>query len=78
MCNLYTQTRWVPRDASGLGEAFTMLTTEPGEDVAPYHGREVALVPPADWRSWLDHERRAADLLKVLPAGSLSVCPAKD
>ena len=39
------------RDAPGLGEAFTMLTTEPGEDVAPYHGRQVALVPPADWRS---------------------------
>ena len=66
------------RDAPGLGEAFTMLTTEPGEDVAPYHGRQVALVPPADWRSWLNHERPAADLLKVLPAGSLSVCPAKD
>ena len=30
------------RDAPGVGEAFTMLTTEPGADVAPYHGRQVA------------------------------------
>ena len=64
------------RDAPGLGEAFTMLTTEPGEDVARYHGRQVALVPPADWRSWLDYSRPARELLKVLPGGSLSVCSA--
>jgi putative SOS response-associated peptidase YedK len=64
------------RDAPGLGEAFTMLTTEPGEDVAPYHGRQVALVPPTDWRGWLDYSRPASELLKVLPGGSLSVCSA--
>ena len=38
------------RDAPGVGQAFTMLTTEPGADVAPYHGRQVALLASADWR----------------------------
>ena len=62
-------TRTVP----DIGEAFTMLTTEPGEDVAPYHSRQVAVVPQDDWRAWLDGSAPAADLLKPLPAGSLAV-----
>lgn len=61
------------RDAPGLGEAFTMLTTEPGPDVAPYHGRQIAVLPAADWRAWLDYSRTARDLLKPLPGGSLEV-----
>ena len=32
---------------SGLGEAFTMLTTEPGPDVAPYHNRQVVVLGSA-------------------------------
>ena len=56
-----------------IGEAYTMLTTEPGPDVAPYHSRQVALIPMADWRSWLDCSATAADLIAPLPAGSLSV-----
>lgn len=56
-----------------VGEAFTMLTTEPGPDVAPYHNRQVAVLPQADWRSWLDQGTPAADLLGPLPAGSLLV-----
>ena len=63
-------TRAVPEH----GEAFTMLTTEPGDDVRPYHGRQVALVPPDGWSAWLDYRRPAAELLKPLPGGSLSVC----
>lgn len=55
------------------GEAFTMLTTEPGPDVAPYHGRQVALLAPGSWRSWLDHEATAGDLLGPAPAGSVVV-----
>jgi putative SOS response-associated peptidase YedK len=63
-------TRTVPE----IGEAFTMLTTEPGEDVAPYHNRQVAVVPHESWRDWLDYRRPARDLLKALPGGTLSVC----
>jgi putative SOS response-associated peptidase YedK len=61
------------RDAPEIGEAFTMLTTEPGPDVAPYHGRQIALLGSADWRAWLDHSEPAAELLKPLPGGSLEV-----
>jgi putative SOS response-associated peptidase YedK len=56
-----------------VGEAYTMLTTEPGPDVAPYHNRQVVVLPPADWARWLDPAAPAAELLKPLPAGSLEV-----
>jgi putative SOS response-associated peptidase YedK len=58
------------------GEAFTMLTTEPGPDVAPCHNRQVALLPTAAWRSWLDHSAPATELLGPLAAGTLSVTAA--
>jgi putative SOS response-associated peptidase YedK len=61
------------RQAPGIGEAFTMLTTEPGPDVSPYHGRQVAVLPPADWKDWLDHSSPARDLLKPLPEATLEV-----
>ena len=61
------------REAPGIGEAFTMLTTEPGPDVAPYHGRQIAFLPQADWRAWLDYSSPAAELLRPLPGGSLEV-----
>jgi putative SOS response-associated peptidase YedK len=62
------------RDGSGnQPDAFTMLTTEPGPDVAPYHDRQVVVLPPADWASWLYLSRPEADLLKPSPAGALAV-----
>jgi putative SOS response-associated peptidase YedK len=65
-------TRTVP----GIGEAFTMLTTAPGPDVAPFHGRQVAVLPQARWNAWLDPEAVARDLIEPLPAGALIVQPA--
>jgi putative SOS response-associated peptidase YedK len=56
-----------------VGEAFTMLTTEAGPDVAPYHGRQIVVLPPADWRRWLDPRVPAREVLRPLPAGSLEV-----
>lgn len=56
-----------------VGEAFTMLTTEPGEDVRPYHSRQVVVLPPADFASWLDPAVPGREVLKPLPPGSLSV-----
>lgn len=53
--------------------AFTMLTTEPGPDVAPYHDRQVVVLPPERWADWLWLTRPETELLKPLPAGSLSV-----
>jgi putative SOS response-associated peptidase YedK len=61
------------RALPGTGEAFTMLTTEPGPDVAPYHNRQVAVLPQEDWRAWLDGSAPAGDLLRPLAAGSLEV-----
>ncbi len=53
--------------------AFTMLTTEPGEDVKPYHNRQVVVLPPALWASWLYLPTPEAELLRPLLAGSLDV-----
>lgn len=61
------------RSNPGIDEAFTMLTTEPGPDVAPYHGRQIALLPPSSWQAWLDYSVPAAELIRPLPAGSLKV-----
>ena len=61
------------RIAPDVGEAFTMLTTEPGPDVAPIHNRQIALLGPGDWKAWLDHSGSERELLKPLPAGTLAV-----
>ena len=61
------------RSVPDFEEAFTMLTTEPGPDVAPYHNRQVAVLAPGDWKAWLDHSAPALQLLKPLEAGTLSV-----
>jgi len=61
------------RAGTSVGEAFTMLTVEPGPDVAPYHNRQVAVLPRDAWRAWLDHSVPATELLGPLPEGSLQV-----
>lgn len=61
---------WRTTDA---GEAFTMLTTEPGPDVAPYHHRQVAAVAQESWSAWLDGSGSARDVLGPCPAGMLEV-----
>ena len=53
-----------------VGEAFTMLTTEPGPDVAPYHGRQVAVLGADQWKPWLDGQP-AGELLRPAVAGTL-------
>lgn len=63
----------IVRDVPGLGERFTMLTTEPGPDVAPYHSRQVAVLRQGDWRSWLDTGISAQELIGPAPAGTLRV-----
>ena len=56
-----------------VGEAWTMLTTEPGEDVRPYHNRQIVVLKPEDFARWLDPAVPAREVLKPLPAGSLDV-----
>jgi putative SOS response-associated peptidase YedK len=52
---------------------FTMLTTAPGPDVAPYHNRQVVVLRPEDWSAWLHLTKTEAELLRPLPQGSLDV-----
>ena len=63
----------ITRDSPDVGEAFTLLTAEPGPDVAPYHRRQIVLLDPADWRRWLDPAVPSAELAKPSAAGFLSV-----
>lgn len=53
-------------------DSFTMLTTAPGADVGRFHARQVIPLPPQQWRAWLDAEQPEAEVLRPLPAGSLS------
>ena len=53
-------------------ERFTLLTAEPGPDMAPYHNRQVVLLPRERWADWLSGAPEA-ELLKPGPAGSLKV-----
>jgi putative SOS response-associated peptidase YedK len=53
--------------------AFTILTTAPSADVAPYHDRQVAVLRPEDWAAWLYLTKPEAELLRPLPEDSLEV-----
>jgi putative SOS response-associated peptidase YedK len=57
----------------GEPPSFTMLTTAPGPDIAPYHDRQVVVLRPEDWAAWLYLTRPEEELLRPLPAGSLTV-----
>jgi len=52
-------------------DCFTMLTTEPGPDVKPYHDRQICVVAPEDGLKWLaDADSK---MLAPLRKGTLSV-----
>lgn len=55
------------------GEAFTMLTMEPGEDIAPYHSRQIIPLTRDQWSDWLDPTVPAGEVLRALKKGNLSV-----
>ena len=59
------------RTSEEVGEAWAMLTAPPGPDVAPYHNRQIVVLPPAEGLRWLDPTVPAREVLKPLPAGSL-------
>lgn len=54
-----------------VGEAFSMLTTEPAPDIAPYHDRQVVVLDRSDWARWLDGSAPSAELCRAAPAGTL-------
>ena len=57
--------------------AFTLLTLAPGPDLAPYHDRQVAVLPPREGLDWLTLARPAPDILRTPPAGSLEVATVR-
>ena len=63
---------WRPATTT-VAQSFTLLTTEPGPDVAPIHNRQVVILERADWTAWLDLTRPEAELLRPLPEGALTV-----
>jgi putative SOS response-associated peptidase YedK len=52
-------------------DRFTLLTMPPGPDIAPYHDRQVVILPPSQWAGWLGPSPDA--VIPPLPAGSLKV-----
>lgn len=67
---------WRP-GAAGGHDLFTMLTTSPGADIELYHDRQVVVLPPQDWASWLYGDKPETELLRPLLAGTLSVTLAR-
>ena len=54
-------------------ECFTMLTTEPGPDILPYHDRQICVLHPEAGMDWLRLSKPEKELLKAPPKGSLAV-----
>ena len=63
---------WRPMP-DGTADAFTLLTTAPGPDVAPIHDRQMIVLERDDWAAWLDLTKPEAELLRPLPAGALRI-----
>lgn len=61
------------RKTDDAGEAFTMLTMEPGPDISPYHDRQIVILQRDAWADWLDPSVPAQPLIKPLPEGALQV-----
>jgi len=66
------------RTDAKAGEAFTMLTCEPGPDISPYHNRQVVVFPRDRWAAWLDPVTAdAAALIEPSARGSFTVTAAR-
>ena len=61
------------RETKDVGEAFTMLTMDPGPDIAPYHNRQVVILQREAWADWLDPSVSAQSLIRPLAAETLQV-----
>lgn len=53
-------------------DRFTLLTCAPGPDIAPYHDRQMAILPREHWAAWLGAPDDQPPI-EPLPAGSLKV-----
>jgi putative SOS response-associated peptidase YedK len=65
--------RHVRADQSDPDSAHgNIASTEPGPDVAPIHNRQMVVLEQSEWLTWLDLTRPEQELLRPLPAGSLT------
>lgn len=71
--------RFTSSEGSFLGVAgliredrFSLLTCPPGADIAPYHDRQIVILPRDRWAAWLDTTRPQPPIAPA-PAGSLKV-----
>jgi len=53
-------------------DRFTLLTCPPGADIAPYHDRQIVILPREQWASWLDVSKPPPQIGPA-PAGTLKV-----
>lgn len=54
-------------------DSFTLLTSTPGPDQAPYHSRQPVILERAEWSYWLDPRNDMAPSFKGSPAGTIKV-----
>lgn len=54
-------------------DRFTLLTAPPGPDIAPFHDRQIVILPRPTWRAWLSAEADPRIELGPAPAGLLQV-----
>jgi putative SOS response-associated peptidase YedK len=62
-----------PLGVAGLirDDRFTLLTCPPGPDIAPYHDRQIAILPREHWAAWLGAGQEPP--IAPAPAGTLKV-----
>lgn len=61
------------RNDPKVGEAFTLLTMDAGDEIKPYHHRQIIPLTRDQWADWLNPEVPAEHVLKYLPKGELTV-----
>ncbi len=54
-------------------EAYAILTIESNADIAPFHDRQMAVLPRKDRMDWLNLTRREEELLRPLPPGNFKI-----
>lgn len=56
-----------------VGEAFTLLTMEAGDDIHPYHHRQIIPLTQDQWADWLNPDVLAEPVLTYLPPETLRI-----
>lgn len=57
-------------------ESFTLLTSAPGPDQAPYHNRQPVILERSQWAAWLDPANHLAPSFLGSPAGTITAALA--